>query len=124
MTMQRRRVFSIVAVIVTILFGLIAVSSARTATPPTSAKAQHNLTVTNVTPLVAAIASGKKVTITGTGFAAGARVFFNATPATDTTVVNATTITATVPANVVTTPIDVTVMVGQEAAALSHGANA
>src|SRR4051812_38569720 len=122
MRMQRLRVVPIIAVIVTILFGLIVVSSARTATPPTSAKAKHDLTITKVSPPAPSIAAGTKVTITGTGFVAGAKVFFNDTAATDVTVVSNTVITATVPANVVATPIDVAVMVGQEAAAfLSHG---
>ena len=118
MVMQRLRVFPIFVVIVTIMFALIVVSSARSATPPASPKAQHDLTIAKVAPPVASIAAGTKVTITGTGFAAGARVFFNDTAATDVTVVSNTEITATVPANVVTTPIDIAVVVGQEAAAL------
>jgi hypothetical protein len=124
MFVQRLRVLPIIAVIGTILFGLIVVSSARTATPPTSAKAKHDLTINKVSPPVPSIAAGTKVTITGTGFAAGAKVFFNDTQATDVTVVSGTVITATVPENVVTTPIDVAVLIGQEAAAFSHGANA
>jgi hypothetical protein len=121
---QRLRVLPIVAVIGTIVFGLIAVSSARSATPPTSAKAKHDLTITRVSPPAPSIAAGTKVTITGTGFAAGAKVFFNDTAATDVNVVSNTVITATVPENVVTTPIDVVVLIGQEAAALAHGSNA
>ncbi len=125
MRMQRLRLVPIIAVIVTILFGLIVVSSARTATPPTSAKAKHDLTITKLSPPTPSIVAGTKVTITGTGFAAGAKVFFNDTAATDVNVVSSTVITATVPANVVTTPIDVVVLVGQEAAAFeSHGKNA
>src|SRR4051794_15075579 len=124
MLMQRLRVLPIIAVIATILFCLIAVNSARTAAPATSAKAKHDLTITRVSPPAGSIAAGTKVTITGTGFAAGARVAFNDPPATDVTVVSNTVITASVPANVVTTPVDIAVIVGQEAAALSHGSNA
>jgi len=44
--------------------------------------------------------SGTKVTITGTGFGAGATVSFGANPATEVVVVNETTITANTPAGV------------------------
>lgn len=121
---QRFRLFPLLAVFLTILFALVVVSTARSATPAPSVPVKHNLMITRISPSADSIKAGTKVTITGTGFANGAKVYFNDTAATDVTVVSATVITASVPQNVATTPVDVTVMVGPEAAALSHGANA
>jgi len=56
-------------------------------------------TVASVAPLSGSTAGGTAVTITGTGFAAGATVSVGGTAATGVTVVNATTITATTPAH-------------------------
>jgi hypothetical protein len=121
---QRFRLFPVLAVLVTMLFALVVVSTARSATPAPSVPAKHDLTIARIAPSADSIGAGTKVTITGTGFASGAKVYFNETAATDVTVVSATVITASVPMNVATTPVDVTVQVGAEAAALSHGANA
>ncbi len=56
-------------------------------------------TVTNVMPSSGSTAGGTAITITGTGFAAGATATVGGTAATGVTVVNATTITATTPAH-------------------------
>jgi hypothetical protein len=56
-------------------------------------------TVTSITPTTGSQAGGTSVTITGTGFLAGATVKFGGTSATNVSVVNATSITATTPAN-------------------------
>ncbi len=55
-------------------------------------------TVTSVSPNNGPAAGGTAVTITGTNYAAGATVKFGSTAATNVTVVNSTTITATTPA--------------------------
>ena len=55
-------------------------------------------TVTSVSPNNGPAAGGTAVTITGTNFASGATVTFGSTAATNVTVVNSTTITATTPA--------------------------
>ena len=55
-------------------------------------------TVSSVAPNSGLAAGGTAVTITGTNFAAGATVNFGSTAATNVTVVNSTTITATTPA--------------------------
>ncbi len=55
-------------------------------------------TVSSVSPSSGSTAGGTAVTITGTNFVAGATVTFGATAATNVTVVNSTTITATTPA--------------------------
>lgn len=55
-------------------------------------------TVTNVAPNTGSTSGGTAVTITGTNFASGATVSFGGTPATNVTVSNSTTITATTPA--------------------------
>jgi hypothetical protein len=57
-------------------------------------------TVTSVSPVGGPLTGGTLVTITGTNFQAGATVDFIATACTGVTVVNATTITCTTPANV------------------------
>ena len=56
-------------------------------------------TVTGVSPYAGALAGGKAVTITGTGFMAGASVLFGGSACTGITVVNATTITCTTSAH-------------------------
>ena len=55
-------------------------------------------TVSSVAPSSGSTAGGTAVTITGTNFVAGATVNFGSTAATNVTVVNSTTITATTPA--------------------------
>lgn len=57
------------------------------------------LNLTKVTPNNGPIAGGGTVTITGKSFVAGATVAFGDTPATNVTIVNSTSITATVPAH-------------------------
>jgi IPT/TIG domain len=91
-----------------------------------SASSVHNLKITDISSAGGPIKAGSLVTITGTGFAAGARVVFDETAATDAKVVSNTQITATVPANVKSPNIDVTVFVGTEGASFtqspsSHG---
>jgi hypothetical protein len=56
-------------------------------------------TVTGVTPASGPMAGGTAVTISGTGFAAGATATVGGTAATGVVVVNSTTVTATTPAN-------------------------
>jgi hypothetical protein len=56
-------------------------------------------TVTTVTPNSGATTGGTAVTVSGTNFVAGATVTFGGTAATNVTVVNATTLTATTPAH-------------------------
>ena len=65
-------------------------------------------TVTGVSPAFGPIDGGTAVTITGTGFAAGATVTIGGDPATGVTVVNSTSITATTPAHAAG-PVGVTV---------------
>ncbi len=60
-------------------------------------------TLTGVSPASGTAAGGTAVTITGTGFLAGATVSLGGTPATGVTVVNSTSITATTPAHAVGT---------------------
>jgi hypothetical protein len=68
----------------------------------TSATASISLTapttVSGVSPNSGATAGGTSVTVTGTGFAAGAMITFGATDATDVVIVNSTTIAAATPA--------------------------
>ncbi len=85
-----------------------------------NAKSVHPLTITGVSAKTGSITAGSTVTIKGKGFAAGARVVFDETAATDVNVVSDTEITATVPANVKTVPVDVTVFVGTEGASFSQ----
>ena len=56
-------------------------------------------TLTGVSPASGTAAGGTAVTISGTGFQAGATVSLGGTPATGVTVMNSTTITATTPAH-------------------------
>src|ERR1700687_5090743 len=57
-------------------------------------------TVTSITPNSGTINGGTAVTITGTGFLAGAPVSLGGAPATGVTLVSSTSITATTPAHV------------------------
>jgi IPT/TIG domain/Glycosyl hydrolases family 16 len=84
-------------------------------------KLAHPPTITRVSPVSGSVAGGSTVTITGTGFAAGARVVFDETQATNVTVVSATEITATAPTHAKSGSVDVTVFVGTQGAALLHG---
>lgn len=65
-------------------------------------------TVDSVTPNTGSTNGGTTVTIIGSGFTDGDEVFFDGKPATNVTVVNDTTITATTPAGTAG-PVDVTV---------------
>src|SRR6185369_11114218 len=56
-------------------------------------------TVTSISPNAGTANGGTAVTLTGTGFLAGATVSLGGTTATGVTVVNSTTITATTPAH-------------------------
>ncbi len=56
-------------------------------------------TVSAVSPNIGSIVGGTIVTITGTNFVSGASVAFGAAPATNVSITNSTTITATTPAN-------------------------
>ena len=56
--------------------------------------------VTSVSPNTGPTAGGTSVTITGTNFASGATATFGGVPATNVTVVNSTTMTATTPAGI------------------------
>jgi len=56
-------------------------------------------TVSSIAPTSGSLAGGTAVTITGTGFLTGATVKFGGTPATNVSVVSATSITATAPAH-------------------------
>jgi len=70
-----------------------------------------NPTLVSISPSSGDIAGGTKVTLRGTGFAAGASVVFGTLPATNVTVVDSTTITANVPAHGAGT-VDVKVTTG------------
>ena len=65
----------------------------------TTVSSGGSVTVTAITPRAGASAGSKGVTITGTGFAAGAMVTIGGSAATGVSVVNSTTITATTPAH-------------------------
>jgi hypothetical protein len=135
---MRFRVLVMVAVLFVLsLFVISGVSKASpsvgNAAPSQSSSASvasvHNLTITSVSPAAGSIKAGSTVTITGTGFAAGARVVFDETAATDVKVVSATEITATVPVKVKSQNVDITVFVGTEGASLAgapktHGSQA
>jgi hypothetical protein len=66
-------------------------------------------TVSLVSPAAGAAVGGETITITGTNFVAGASVAFGAHAGTAVVVVNATSITATAPAGIAGTTVDVTV---------------
>lgn len=76
------------------------------------------LTVAAVSPTSGLTTGGTSITITGSGFAAGAIVSVGGTPATNVVVVNATTITAVTPAHALGT-VDVVVTVGGNSASKS-----
>lgn len=57
----------------------------------------HNVVVTSIAPHLGALAGGTAVTITGSGFLAPCSVTFGGKPATNVTVVDATTLRATTP---------------------------
>ena len=65
--------------------------------PPPPPPPPSTVTVTGVSPASGPRSGGTSVTITGTGFAAGATVTFKGNPATNVVVVGSTTITATTP---------------------------
>ena len=65
--------------------------------------------VTSISPTSATHGGGTPVTITGTGFVAGATVRFGATAATSASVANSTTITATAPAGIVNALVSISV---------------
>jgi hypothetical protein len=77
-------------------------------------------TITSVSPNNGPTAGGTAVTITGTNFAAGARVTFGGTAATNVVVVNGTTITATTPAHS-SGAVTVTVTVNGQSGNLANG---
>jgi hypothetical protein len=72
-----------------------------TTTPntPNSPPSNSAPTVTSITPNSGTTSGGTAVTITGTGFMAGATASLGGTPTTGLTLVNSTTITATTPAH-------------------------
>ena len=74
-------------------------------------RGKHLVTVTSISPSTGTTPGGASVTITGTGFATGASVYFDTTsyPATSVTVVNSTTITCTTPAHTGTGAVNVIV---------------
>ena len=77
-------------------------------------------TVTAISPNAGPVTGGTSVTLTGTGFAAGATVTFDGVAATNVVVVNATTITATAPAHAAGV-VNVVVMTSGQTLPLSHG---
>jgi hypothetical protein len=77
-------------------------------------------TVSSVTPASGTTAGGTPVTITGTGFLAGATVTFGGSTATNVTVVSSTSITATTPAGLVG-PVNVTVICNGQSGTLTNG---
>ena len=72
-------------------------------------------TVTNVSPSAGPTGGANTVTITGTNFSGASQVRFGATDATGYSIVNATTITATVPAGTGTQDVRVTTVGGTSA---------
>lgn len=74
-------------------------------------------TVTAVLPTRGKVAGGTLLTISGSGFSAGARVFLGDAEMTGVTVVNATTITALTPASATTGPRTVKVLLADRSAA-------
>jgi IPT/TIG domain len=69
------------------------------APPPPPPPAAVAPTITAIAPTSASTAGGTTVTLTGTGFAAGAAVAFDGTAASNVVVASATSITATTPAH-------------------------
>ncbi|WP_353063325.1 IPT/TIG domain-containing protein [Tunturibacter psychrotolerans] len=83
-------------------------------------------TVSSVSPNSGPVGGGTTVTITGTNFATGAAVTFGSTSATNVTVVNSTTITATTPAGsagAVTVTVTVNGQSGSLAGAFTYAAS-
>lgn len=80
---------TVMLLVAAVCAALLEVHVAGAADPPT---------ITSVSPATGPAAGGTVVTITGTGFAAGATVSFDGVAATNVTVSNATTIVATTPA--------------------------
>src|SRR6185369_15586223 len=78
-------------------------------------------TLTGVSPASGTAAGGTAVTLTGTGFLAGATVILGGTPATGVTVVNSTSITATTPAHAAGTVSVVVTNSDQHAGTLPNG---
>ena len=78
---------------------------------------QARPTVTGVSPSSGPAAGGTSVTISGTGFASGATVYFGPAPATNVSVASPTSITATSPAG--TRTVDATVTVAGQTSATS-----
>jgi plastocyanin len=68
-------------------------------------------TITNISPATGPTSGGTQITITGTNFQDGATVKIGASPATDVTVVSATSITARTPLGPVTSQLSVDVVV-------------
>jgi len=58
-----------------------------------------SVTITQISPTSGSTGGGTAVTVTGTGFVSGAKLTFGGVSATNVTVVNSTTITATAPAH-------------------------
>lgn len=108
--MQVRRSGKLANIVIAGMAGLLAlaVTSCGDNSPssPTSPSSPNSPSTTNSTPTITTItpnagttAGGTSVTITGTNFVSGATVTFGGTPATDVTIVNATSITAKAPAH-------------------------
>ncbi len=91
-----------------VVSALLATATVLVAASPASAAGP---VVTSISPVSGPIAGGTTVTITGTGFAAGATVDFGASAATSVNYVDATTITAVSPAVASPATVDVTVTV-------------
>jgi hypothetical protein len=88
-----------------------------------TAPTQTALTVASVAPSRGGTGGGTTVTITGSGFSAGAAVTVGGTPATDIKVVSATSITAVTPSRTAAGSSDVTVTVAATSASLAGGFN-
>jgi len=82
--------------------------------------AEAPLTVQSVSPNHGSTVGGEVVTVSGTGFQAGAAVLFGGTAGTTVSVVNATMLTVTTPARCAG-PVSVTVSSGSAAASLLDG---
>jgi len=70
------------------------------------------ITVTGVSPDRGTLIGGDKVTVSGSGFAAGAQVYFGTAAATAVSVVSSTQITCRTPRHLTWEPVDVRVSVG------------
>jgi signal transduction histidine kinase len=95
---------------------------ALTATDVAALYSDAELNVAAVNPATGATAGGNTVTITGTGFVSGDTVSFGGVAATNVTVVNSSSITATVPAAASAGAVDVKVATsGSQSATLAGG---